>query len=89
MGRGMVLLGVLGASVGFGIQQVMQILGNQGVGFASGEWSGVAGVPRRQMYAAIMILVVAVVIMAYGNVLTKSPVEQSAQERAGFVHTAN
>ncbi len=72
MGRGMVLLGVLGASVGFGIQQVMQILGNQGVGFTSGEWRGVSGAPRQQMYAAIMILVVAVVIMAYGNVLTKS-----------------
>lgn len=71
MGRGMVLLGVLGASVGFGIQQVMQLLGNQGVGFTSGEWRGIFGTPRRQMYGAMVILVIAVVIMAYGNVLTR------------------
>src|SRR5207249_9246121 len=32
LGRGMILLGALGASIGFGIQQTMQILGNQGVG---------------------------------------------------------
>jgi L-rhamnose-H+ transport protein len=41
LGKGMVWLGVLGASVGFGIQQTMQILGSQAVGFISGEWRGV------------------------------------------------
>ena len=30
MGRGMLLLGPLGASVGFGVQQAMQMLGSQG-----------------------------------------------------------
>jgi L-rhamnose-H+ transport protein len=44
MGRGMIMLGAMGASVGFGIQQAMQMLGAQGVGFrqrrvASGAWS--------------------------------------------------
>ncbi|PYV45184.1 MAG: hypothetical protein DMG06_03555 [Acidobacteria bacterium] len=72
MGRGMLLLGALGASVGFGIQQAMQILGNQGVGFISGEWRGVLGAPRKQMYIAITILIVAVMLMAYGNMLIQN-----------------
>jgi len=70
-GRGMLLLGAFGASVGFGVQQAAQITGNQGLGFISGEWRGVHGRPRRQMYAAILVLLVAAVIMAYGNTLAK------------------
>jgi hypothetical protein len=72
MGKGMLLLGVLGASVGFGIQQAAQMLGNQSVGFISGEWRGVHGTPKMQMYAAILILIVAALVMAYGNSLAKS-----------------
>jgi len=72
MGKGMLLLGALGASVGFGIQQATQMLGNQGVGFISGEWRGVRGTPRVQMYVAILTLIVAAIILAYGNSLAKS-----------------
>lgn len=71
MGEGMLLLGAFGASVGLGIQQGMQMLGNQGVGFLSGEWRGVRGAPRWQMYIAIVILIVAAMILAYGNTLAK------------------
>jgi hypothetical protein len=71
MGRGMLLLGPLGASVGFGVQQAMQMLGGQTVGFASGEWRGISGRPRHQMYLAIGVLIAAAVVMAYGNTLTK------------------
>jgi hypothetical protein len=71
MGKGMLLLGSLGASVGFGIQQAMQMTGAQLLGFVSGEWRGVQGTPRRQMYVAIGILVAAAVIMAFGNTLGK------------------
>jgi L-rhamnose-proton symport protein (RhaT) len=67
MGRGMVLLGAMGASVGFGIQQGGQILGGQGLGFLSGEWRGVEGAPRRWMYAAIAALILASIILAAGN----------------------
>jgi L-rhamnose-H+ transport protein len=69
MGQGMLLLGAIGASVGFGIQQSTQMLGNQGVGFISGEWRGVSGTPRYQMVAAIVLLTLAATIMAYGNTL--------------------
>jgi L-rhamnose-H+ transport protein len=72
MGNGMLMLGALGASVGFGIQQASQMLGGQGVGFISGEWRGVGGTPRAQMYLAIALLVVAALIMAYGNTLAKN-----------------
>lgn len=71
MGKGMLLLGALGASIGWGIQQAMQMTGSQAVGFISGEWRGVHGKPRRQMYLAIAILIIAASIMAYSNTLTK------------------
>jgi L-rhamnose-H+ transport protein len=71
MGKGMVMLGALGASVGFGIQQASQMLGGQAVGFLSGEWKGVFGKPRGQMYAAIAVLILAAIIMAFGNSLAK------------------
>jgi L-rhamnose-H+ transport protein len=72
MGKGMLLLGALGASVGFGIQQAMQMTGTQLLGFVSGEWRGVYGTPRKQMYLALAVLLVASIIMAYGNGLAKS-----------------
>jgi hypothetical protein len=72
MGKGMLLLGALGASVGFGIQQATQILGGQAVGFISGEWKNALAGPRRKMYAAIIVLVCAAAIMAYANTLAKN-----------------
>ena len=70
LGQGMLLLGVAGAAVGFGIQQTLQLLGNQAVGFLSGEWREVRGKPRRQIVAAIAVLLAAVVILALGKTLT-------------------
>lgn len=72
MGKGMLLLGPLGGSVGWGIQQAMQMTGAQLVGFISGEWRGIHGKPRMQMYLAIAILVFAAVVLAYGNTLATS-----------------
>lgn len=70
MGKGMLLLGALGASVGFGIQQSIQMLAGQAVGFIGGEWKGVHGKPRKLIYAAIFILLLAAVVMAWGNSLS-------------------
>ena len=69
MGRGMVLLGILGASVGYGIQQSMQVIGNQVVGFVGGEWKGVKGRPRNTMYLGLAVIFIAVIILAYSNTL--------------------
>ncbi|MCX7428658.1 MAG: hypothetical protein NTW96_23910 [Planctomycetia bacterium] len=70
MGKGMLLLGTLGASLGFGVQQASQMLGGQAVGFIAGEWRGVRGAPRLMMYWAIVLLIVAAVIMAAGKTIT-------------------
>ena len=67
---GMLLLGPMGGSVGFGIYFALQILGAQGLGLISGEWRGVHGKPVKQMGAAVAILVVAAAIMAYASTLT-------------------
>jgi len=67
MGRGMVLLGILGASVGYGIMQSMQVVGSQVVGFVGGEWRGVIGKPRRMMYLALGVIFIAVIIFAFSN----------------------
>lgn len=69
MGTGMLWLGALGGSVGFGIYQASQISASQAVGFLSGEWRGVRGRPRRQMLLAIALLLVAVMIIAVGRAL--------------------
>ena len=67
MGMGMRLLGVLGASLGFGICQGLQIASSQTVGILAGEWRGVPDRPRRQMTAALVFLLVAVVVFAAGK----------------------
>jgi len=64
LGQGMLLLGPLGASVGWGLVQGTLILGGQILGFLSGEWRGVEGTPRRQIYTAILLLIAAMTIMA-------------------------
>jgi hypothetical protein len=69
VGRGMVLLGIMGASIGYGIQQSLQILGGQTIGFAGGEWKGVTGKPRRIMYLGLGVILLAVIILAYSNTL--------------------
>jgi hypothetical protein len=64
LGEGMLRLGSQGASVGWGLVQGTLILGGQILGFASAEWRGVQGAPRRQIYCAITLLIVALAIIA-------------------------
>ena len=47
----------------------MRLDGSAGRPEFSGEWRGVHGKPRRQMYLAIAILIFAAVVLAYGNTL--------------------
>jgi hypothetical protein len=69
MGRGMVFLGAMGASIGFGIQQSLQVVGSQLVGFVGGEWKGVSGKPRIKMYWGLIIILIAVFIFSYSNTI--------------------
>jgi hypothetical protein len=67
----MLLLGILGASVGWGIAQGSIILGGQLLGFASGEWRGVAGKPRHYIYTAIAVLILSMLILTLGNIFAQ------------------
>ena len=64
---GMALIGALGPSIGFGVNQAMQIVGSQSIGFLFGEWRGVPRCHIRTMVAAIVLLLAAVAVIAYGN----------------------
>ena len=70
LGKGMLLLGALGASVGWGINQGLIIIGGQILGFSTGEWKGVSGKPRKYIYIAITILIISMIILAIGNMLS-------------------
>lgn len=69
LGKGMILLGALGASIGVGIQQSLQVIGNQLVGFMGGEWKGVYGRPRKLMYLGLGVILISVVVLAYSNTI--------------------
>ena len=71
LGSGMLMLGPLGATVGFAIQQAAWMLGGQGAGFISGEWRGVRGRPRKQMGLAIGLMLVAMLILTCANALVR------------------
>ncbi len=72
MGSGIQMLGALGASVGFGAYQSMQLSGAQMLGFVTGEWRDAPACARRRMMAAMVLLLVAVLILAYAGGLTSS-----------------
>jgi len=65
MGNGMRMLGPLGASLGFGLYQGVQILSSQGVGVIFGEWRGSPRVPRFLMALGILLTLLGVVGMAW------------------------
>jgi len=65
----MVFLGVLRTSVGFGIQQSMQIAGNQLVGLISGERKGVYGKPLNLRYMGLAVILIAVIAFPYSNII--------------------
>jgi hypothetical protein len=73
MGSGLRLLGPLDASVGFGVYQAFQLTGAQALGLATGEWRQAHGRCRRQMRAAVALLLVAVVLIAYAGSLPRAP----------------
>jgi L-rhamnose-H+ transport protein len=66
-GLGAVRLGLLGTSVGWGIMQIMQIVIGNVSGFLTGEWRLAGGKSVRLMLTGVAVLVVASMVMAYGN----------------------
>ena len=72
LGHGMRAMGAMGASLGFGLYQGVQIVAFQSVGVLGGEWRGVASKPRRQMLAALAMILLAIVVMSLGKELGQS-----------------
>lgn len=70
-GLGAVRLGLLGTSVGWGIMQIMQIVVGNVSGFLTGEWRLARAKPVRSMIAGVAVLVLASMIMAYGNYIQR------------------
>ena len=58
-GKGTLMLGAVGASIGWGISQATKVVGSVGLAYVSGEWRGVQGTPLLQMRLAVAILIVA------------------------------
>ncbi len=71
LGKGMLLMGSLGGSVGAGLRQIAWMLGGQSVGYLAGEWRGVSGRPRTNILLAVGLLCLAAGIMACGNLFTQ------------------
>jgi L-rhamnose-H+ transport protein len=68
-GTGAAKLGVLGASVGWGIMQIMAIVVGNLFGFLTGEWKAAHSGSVRLVLAGLGVLVVASILMAFGNCL--------------------
>lgn len=71
-GKGTLMLGAIGASIGWGISQATKVVGSVGLAYVSGEWHGVKGKPLIQMRVACVILIVAAIVMAYGKTLANT-----------------
>ncbi|MBP5094290.1 MAG: hypothetical protein J6332_09615 [Abditibacteriota bacterium] len=78
---GMLKLGAIGASVGAGIQQAMQMIGGQMVGFIGGEWKGVGSLSKALMYTAVAALLIASIIMIVAKAM---PYQTVAEIKAMF-----
>jgi L-rhamnose-H+ transport protein len=62
----------LGTTVGWGANIGMALIVASSIGFATGEWTGVAKGTVRTLQAAIGILIFAIAILAYANSLQSS-----------------
>ncbi|MGE3243332.1 MAG: hypothetical protein AB7G28_10550 [Pirellulales bacterium] len=62
----------LGTTVGWGANIGMALIVAASIGFATGEWSGIAKGTVRTLQTAIAILILAIIILAYANSLQAS-----------------
>jgi L-rhamnose-H+ transport protein len=69
-GRGASAMGPLGGSVGWAVFYGCIILFSTFWGMVSGEWKEARGLPLRTLYGGLAVLVLAIVILGYGNTLT-------------------
>jgi L-rhamnose-H+ transport protein len=68
-GRGASKMGLLGGSVGWAVFYCCIIVVSSLWGIVTGEWREGKGRPLRTLYAALAVLLLAIVILGYGNSL--------------------
>jgi len=68
-GRAAVLMGALGASAGWAITMGCCIAASNVWGILSGEWREGTGKPLRTMYVGLCVILLAIVVIGYGNSL--------------------
>lgn len=73
LGAGMLWLGALGGSIGFGIYQASQLGASQVLGILCGEWRHAPNAARRRLHVAILIALIAVAAIAAGRWLAVTP----------------
>ena len=64
---GMVMMGALGSSVGFGASLAMQIVSAQSIGLIFGEWKGVERRYTRLMVAALALMLLGLAVISAGQ----------------------
>ncbi|MBQ6923306.1 MAG: hypothetical protein IJQ73_01560 [Kiritimatiellae bacterium] len=64
---GMVMMGALGSSVGFGASLAMQIVSAQSIGLLFGEWKGVERRYTRLMVAALALMLLGLAVISAGQ----------------------
>ena len=70
-GMGAYYLGRLGTSVGWAVYMAFTLLVANIFGFMTGEWRGAPTRSRRTLFAGLSVLVVAIVLLAIGNSMTR------------------
>lgn len=68
-GRGASAMGPLGGSVGWAVFYGCIILFSTFWGMVSGEWKQARGGPLRTLYGGLALLMIAIVVLGYGNTL--------------------
>jgi len=66
-GIGAFYLGKLGTTVGWGVNIGMALIVASWLGFLTGEWKGVRRASTQTLLAAITVIIVAIIVLAYAN----------------------
>jgi len=80
-GMGAYFLGELGTSVGWAINIALSLLVANLFGFVTGEWKSAPKSSIRTLYVGLLVLIVAMVILAFGNSLAAHPPHAVATSR--------
>lgn len=80
-GMGAYFLGELGTSVGWAINIALSLLVANVFGFVTGEWKAASKSSVRMLYAGLAVLILAMVILAYGNSLALHPHRSAVASR--------